>query len=263
MDAGEAPPKALAARMSQAYASNSRSAQEEQWILQCLPLVRHIAQKVASQLSRHADREELISAGTLGLVKAARAFDPSRDAEFKTYAYIRIRGAMIDELRGRSFVPPSVHNQIRSVQQAYTHFSTVNGRPPTDEELASEAGLTSQELYTALEEGRRQHFLYIHGFSEEQSMFSGLMPLDKAPSPDRQAERKELMENLASAITLLPARDRQIILLYYERDLTMKEVAAVLNVTESRVSQLHASALLKLSMKMKALAPSSSPAGED
>lgn len=245
------PDRSLQALASAAYGQSSREAKEERHILDNLPLVRHIVQKVTGHLSHVSDREELISAGTLGLVKAAKAFDPARDADFRTYAYIRIRGAILDELRGRSFLPPTLHGRIRSIQQAFRRFASVYGRPPSDDELAAELNLPSQELYAVMEDARRQHFLCLHGLSDEPSVLESLTPLDREASPHSQIERRELMERLTGAILKLPQRDRQILMLYYERDLTMKEVAAVLRVTESRVSQLHASALVRLSVLLK------------
>ena len=244
------PARTLQAKASAAYGSQSRETQEERWILSCLPMVRHIAQKVSAQASCRQDTDELISAGTLGLVKAARAYDQTRDAEFRTYAYIRIRGAMIDELRSRSFVPSAVHNQIRLVQETFARMSAAQSTP-SDEQLATELNMPLEELYSILEKGRQQHFLHIHGLSDEGSPLGALQPVDRAPSPEAQAERKEMVENLVAAMTQLPTRDRHILMLYYERDLTMKEVAQVLSVTESRVSQLHASALMKLAAKLK------------
>ncbi len=247
------PDKALRAKATEAYARQSRESLEEKWILGCLPLVRHIVQKVTASFSLgNADMEDLISAGTLGLVKAARGFDPTMNAEFRTYAYIRIRGAVIDELRRRSFFPSTAHAQIRRIRKAHRQYTEANGHPPSDEELAAESGVSVQQLYRTLEGARKQHFLSIHGLNEEQSALGLFLPPDDSPSPDVQAERKELLARLAQAIQELPKRDRSILLLYYERDLTMKEVAKVLDVTESRVSQLHASALFKLSMKLGA-----------
>jgi RNA polymerase sigma factor for flagellar operon FliA len=237
--------------VSEAYASESRQSLEEKWILDYLPLVRHIVSKVSAHLPRKEDSEDLISAGTLGLVKAAKAFDPSRDADFKTYAYIRIRGAVIDELRGRSFAPAGVHSQVRRIREAYRSYTARHGQPPVDEELAAELGIALPQLYRTLEETRRQHFLSIHGLSDDRPVPGALVPVDDSPSPQSQAERKEMLEQLAKAILELPQRDRTILLLYYERDLTMKEAAQVLDLTESRVSQLHASALFKLSMKLR------------
>lgn len=238
------------ARIHQAYATQTRESMEEKRILDFLPLVRHIVQKIAAQLSRHVDVDNLISAGTLGLVKAARSFDSTRNAEFKTYAYIRIRGAVIDELRSDSFVPTTVHRQVRLTQQAFQGFFERNGRSPSDDELAAELGVTADQLYRTLEEARRQNFLSIHGLCTEDGG-GDLVPADKAPSPQNVLERQEMVERLVQAMGELSARDRQILLLYYERDLTMKEIAEVLEITESRVSQVHASALFKLSMKLR------------
>ena len=245
-------PSALGSRFLQVYGTASREAQEQQWILSHLPLVRHVVQKIAAHLGPRADLDNLISAGTLGLVKAARAYDPARDAEFKTYAYIRIRGLVLDELRGETFIPAAAHRQIRLAERAYQQFRARNGRPPDDEELAAELGVSRDQLYRTLEEARRQRFLSIHGLSEDRGDDGGLAPVDKSPRPDAQVERQEQLERLAAALRQLPARDRQMLLLYYERDLTMKEIAAVLEITESRVSQMHAAALFKLSMMMKA-----------
>jgi len=248
-----ADPEALRARIRQAYDQPSRALAEEKLILDHLPMVRHIVQKVAAHLPPSTDTEDLISAGTLGLVHAAKQFDASRRTEFSTYAYIRIRGAVIDELRQRSFVSPGVHQRVRAIQKAWRECLGPDGRPPDDEELARAAGLSLEQLYRTLEEARNQHFLSIHGLTEDAPALPAFLPPDQGPTPDQQLQRKELIEALARAIRELPEKERKTILLYYERDLNMKETAEVLHVTESRVSQLHASALFKLSMKLGSL----------
>lgn len=245
-----APSAAARSKALQAYAKQSRALLEEKWILEHLPLVRHVVNKVMVHARGKADVEDLISAGTVGLVKAARSFDPSREVEFKTYAYIRIRGAVIDELRKASFVPSNVHQDIQRIEETYRRLSAKTGRPPSDEQLAEELDMPLEKLYKILQEGRYRHFLSLHGLSEEKSPLQGLVPPDQEPGPDQQAERKEMIQALTDALMELPERDRHVLLLYYERDLTMKEAAEVLGVTESRVSQLHASALFKLSMKL-------------
>jgi len=244
----------LRARATQAYADQCADEARDRRVVEYLPLVRHIVRKIVSSLSNHMDMEDLISAGTLGLVKAARSYDPGRDSEFKTYAYIRIRGAVLDELRSKSFVPASVHKQLQRIRHAYEKIIAQTGQPPEDEELAAKLGISPQKMYRTLQEARRQQFLSIHGLSEDQPALGQLVPQDGAPSPQDQVERKELLESLSRAIVNLPERDRLIVLLYYERDLTMKEIAQVLGLTESRVSQLHASAIFKLSMKLGARA---------
>ncbi len=244
------PAQAIRARISDAYAAQSRLAKEEQWILESLSMVRRIVYKIVSYLSE-ADMEDLVSAGTVGLVQAARAYDPKSHAEFKTYAYIRIRGSVLDELRRRSFVPVAVHKQIKLVRQAYQEVVSATGVPPEDEVLAKRAGMSVKELYRTLQEARKQHFLSVHGLSDERPEMESLAPVDKSPAPDEQIQRKEMLTKMAEAISELSKRNRTILLLYYERELTMKEIAQVLDVTESRVSQLHASALFKLSMKLR------------
>ena len=244
------PPLAVRTRAMHAYAAQSRALLEEKWILDHMPLVKHVVNKVMVHARGKSDLEDLISAGTVGLVKAARSFDPSREVEFKTYAYIRIRGAIIDELRRNSFVPSNVHQELRHIEETYRNLSAKTGRPPSDELLARESKVTLEKLYKTLQDGRRQHFLSIHGLNEEKSPLQGLVPPDHEPGPDQQAERKEMLEVLTDALMELSERDRHVLLLYYDRDLTMKETAEVLGVTESRVSQLHASALFKLSVKL-------------
>jgi RNA polymerase sigma factor for flagellar operon FliA len=240
----------MRARISEAYALHSRESQEEQWILDHLRLVRHVVSKVTGAAGFRGDVDDLISAGTLGLVKAAKAFDPARQLEFKTYAYIRIRGAVLDELRGRCFVPAGVRQRVREIRKAFQALAAETGSPPDDETLAERAGMTLQVLLRTLEEARKQNFLSIHGLEDDDSPMESLMPADTAPQPHLQAEGNEQLSRLADAIRQLPQRDRVVLVLYYERDLTMKEVAQVLGITESRVSQVHASALFKLSMKL-------------
>jgi RNA polymerase sigma factor for flagellar operon FliA len=247
---GETLTKALKVRASLAYARQSRETSEEKWIVDNLPMVPRMARKIASYLTKEADMEDLISAGTLGLVRAARAYDPGKDTEFKTYAYIRIRGAIIDELRAKSFVPATVHRRIRQVREVYERLTAQFGAAPSDDRLAKEVGLTMEQLYKLFQQARKQQFLSIHGLSDDSPVMDSLMPVDRSPSPGEQLEQKELVSRMTEVIGDLPKRDRILLLLYYERELSMKEIAVVLEITESRVSQLHAGLLFKLSVKL-------------
>lgn len=246
----QTPTQAVYAQTSRTYTPPSRESIEEKLIIDYLPLVKHIVQKLIYNVRGRVDFDDLISAGTVGLVKAAKRYDPSRNVEFKTYAYIRIRGAVIDEIRAQSFVSSGVHRDIRNIESTYRQLSAEIGRPPGDEELAEALDMPLEKMYRTMQEARRQNFLSIHGLSDDKPTTSNLVPPDRQPGPDQQAERNELLRRLTNALLSLPKRDRQILLLYYERDLTMKETARILGVTESRISQLHASVLFKLSTQL-------------
>jgi RNA polymerase sigma factor for flagellar operon FliA len=233
-----------AARM---YAGHNRKQREDDMIVKYLPLVHKIVSQVAAYLQPPLSREDLISAGTIGLVKAARDFDPSRDASFKTYAYIRIRGAVIDELRSWSFAPPDIKRQFDQAQEISSRMMERDGQMPADDQVAEQLGISTDKMYRIFETARARHFLSIHGADGESPML-GHMLAGSTPGPEEEIEREELIEALTRAITRLPEKQRRIVVMYYQKELTMKQIAEVLEITESRVSQLHAAALFKLSV---------------
>lgn len=214
-------------------------------------MVHKIVHQVTSYLRPPLTREDLVSAGTIGLIKAARDFDPSYDAEFKTYAYIRIRGAVIDEFRGWSFAPSSVKKEFDHVQKVMSEMTEENGQLPSDEQLAEKLGISLGKMYRIFEQARARHFLSIHGLKDETAVLGYYLAAGNTERPFDRMEKAELVEKLAQSIEKLEDKHRKVILLYYHKDLTMKEIAIVLKVTESRSSQLHAAALVKLSMKLK------------
>jgi len=244
------------------YCGQKRSAAdrfEDQQIAQLLPMVHKIAHRIAVYLKPPLSFEDLISAGTVGLVKAARDFDSTQQAEFKTYAYIRVKGAILDELRGSSLLPVNLNKQVRNAHQLCQKITEQTGTAPTDDELAEKLGITVDEVYELFEKARAQHFVSIDGFgaplrgvpAEEQPALGDFLVAVNTVTPDKQLERAELIDKLTEAIQQLDQRRRQIILLYYQQHLTMKQIAELLRITESRVSQLHASALFNLSVKLK------------
>jgi len=196
-------------------------------------------------------RDDLISAGTIGLVKAARDFDPAHDASFKTYAYIRIRGAVLDELRAWSFAPATVKKQLDRAQQIAEQILQHTGRAPSDKELAEKLGISLEKMYKIFEDARRRHFLSIHGLDDEAPVLGSMLAATGTKQPGHRLEQAELVAELAKQIEQLPTKQRRIILLYYHQELTMKQIASILKITESRVSQLHASALFKLSIRLR------------
>ena len=243
--------KHLKAVATRAYASQKKQTTKDERIIEFLPMVQKIAQRVVNYLKPPLSFEDLVSAGTIGLVKAARDYNPSYQAEFKTYAYIKIKGAMLDELRGWSFVPANINKQIREALQLNLEITERTGSPPTDEELAEKLGITVDRLYQTLESARTRHFLSIDGFGEEFPALGTLLAAPDSVKPDEHLEQAELIDKLTEAIQQLSERKRQIILLYYHQHLTMKQIGEVFNITEPRVSQLHASALFNLSVKLR------------
>ena len=228
-----------------------RSGVADEQIAEFLPMVRKIARQVVTYLKPPLSFEDMVSAGAVGLVRAARDFDPSHQAEFKTYAYIRIRGAILDELRCWSFVPANLNKRIREAQQLSRKITEQTGTVPTDSELAEELGITVEELYETFENARAQHFMSLDGSSDDSPALGNLLAAPHTIAPDERLERAELVEKLAEAIQQLFEKQRQVVLLYYQQQLTMKQIAEILEITESRVSQLHASALFSLSIRLR------------
>jgi len=224
---------------------------EDDRITQFLPMVHKIVRRVIVYLKPPLSFEDMVSAGTVGLVRAARDFDPSQRAEFKTYAYIRIKGAILDELRGWSIIPANLNKRIRDARRLSRKITEKTGISPTDEELAEKLGITVDELSEMFENARAQHYVSLDGFGEDSPVLGNLLVAKNTTTPDEQLEREELINKLAEAIQQLPQKHRQVVLLYYQQHLTMKQIAEIMELTESRVSQLHASALFNLSVKLR------------
>jgi RNA polymerase sigma factor for flagellar operon FliA len=233
------------------YSEQKSQTIDDSQIIQLLPMVYKIVHRTATYLRPPLSLEDLISAGIIGLLKAARDFDPSHQAEFKTYAYIRIKGAVLDELRNSSPLPTNVNKQIKLAIELSQKTTEQTGTSPTDEELADKLGITVNELYELLEHARAQQFVSIDSSENEQLPLGDILTEPRTNTPYSQLEQTELVEELTDAIQQLDSKRRQIILLYYYQHLTMKQIAEVLQITESRISQLHASALFNLSVRLR------------
>jgi RNA polymerase sigma factor for flagellar operon FliA len=234
-----------------AYDDQIRRRREDELIIKYLPLVHRIVSQVASYLHPPLSRDDLISAGAVGLVKAARDYDPTKDTEFKTYAYIRIRGAVIDELRSWSFSPPTSKKLFDQAQAVAEHYLQENGTVAPDEYIAAALEVSLEKLYQVYETARARCFLSINGADDESPALGLFLTAPAGHGPGDRLEQEELKLSLAKAIEELPEKQRQLIVLYYHRELTMKQVAEVMDLTESRISQLHAAALFKLSIRLK------------
>jgi RNA polymerase sigma factor for flagellar operon FliA len=234
-----------------AYGGNKSRPISNKQIVELLDLVPKIAKRTVTYLKPPLAFEDLVAAGTVGLVKAAKDYDPSHQAEFKTYAYIRIRGAILDELKKWNFGPLDSEKQIATVFETAKNFKEQVGTQPSDEQLAKELGIDTAKLYQIFEKARAKQFLSLHSITEDSSALHEVLTYRDSRTPAEQTEQAELAEKLAQAIQQLPEKKRQVILLYYQQELTMKEIAEVLDITESRVSQIHAAALFNLSVKLR------------
>jgi len=216
-------------------------------IVALLPMVNQIARRAVSYLKPPLSFDDLVSAGIVGLIKAAHDFDASHQAEFATYAYIRIKGAILDELRRASLLPSGVTKQVRHAMQLSQQITQETGSAPTDEELARRLSVPIEDVYRLFKNARARHFVSLDNTNDEQPTLGDTLAANRTIGPAGHLEQAELLEKLALAMQELDERRLQVIVLYYHKHLTMKQIADVLEITESRVSQLHASALVNLS----------------
>jgi RNA polymerase sigma factor for flagellar operon FliA len=227
----------------------------KQLVMDHLHLVRSIVNRVCGSLQPNVSEEDLIGAGTLGLVEAAHRYDPSAGVKFITFAYTRVKGAVVDFLRQNDHLGKAARAQVTALRKAIRSFCQANGRKPTIEELAVEAGLSEQEVlrYLAYEKWDYVGSLdaTLGDGQEDEGALDGLVPVDPMKTPPETAEWRERLERLGRAIEHLPEREKQIIIMYYYEELYMAEMAQLLGISESRVSQLHTRALYNLTRMLE------------
>jgi len=225
-------------------------------ILTYAPLVKYVAGRLGSGLPAHVDEGDLVSYGLLGLIGAIERFDPTRDIKFETYAISRIKGAIIDELRALDWVPRSVRSRAREIERAIAELESKLGRAPNDEEISAKVGITVEELEDSLTEISRSSIAAldelwtVSGEGGDQVSLLDTIEDTDGPNPQDALAQTELREALGEAIARLPEREKLVITLYYYEELTLREIGEVLGVTESRVSQLHTKAILRLKARL-------------
>jgi len=224
----------------------------DQLILAYSPLVKYVAGRMSSGLPAHIEEADLVSYGLLGLIGALERFDPSRNIKFETYAVSRIKGSIIDELRALDWVPRSVRSWARKVEATVAQLENRLCRAPTDEETAAELGVGVEEYQDILNQISCASIVALDEFWDSSGPGQDKVNLidtiedTEAPDPSRAYRIQAVKETLAAAIERLPERERVVIGLYYYEGLTLREIGEVLGVTESRVSQLHTKAVLRL-----------------
>ena len=234
------------------YADDQQQNQTASLVEQYAPLVKRIAHHMLARLPSTVQLNDLIQSGMVGLLEAAQKFDASKGASFETFAGIRVRGAMLDDVRKDDWAPRSVHRNARRVSEAIKAVESRTGRDASDQEVAAELGIPLDEYYTYLQDSAGTR---LFSFEEVVEHDEGALKHSGSPtsaSPFEGVQRQAFQENLAEAIGTLPERERMVLALYYQEELNLKEIGSLLGVSESRVSQIHSQAALRLRTRLAA-----------
>ncbi len=223
-----------------------------------LYLVRYVAGKMAMSVPPSVEIDDLVSAGVVGLMDAVGKFDPGRDTKFETYAVARIRGAIVDDLRSLDWVPRSVRRKARMVEEAYSRLENELGRAADDEEISKKLNMSVSAFKSIVDEIISAGLLSLDDFvgsqdGERTTRIIDLVCSKEGGSPSTSLEIEEMREILAEAIMNLPEKERTVVALYYYEDMTLKEIGRTLGVSESRVSQIHTKAMLRLRGRLRLL----------
>ncbi|MEE0879283.1 MAG: RNA polymerase sigma factor WhiG [Treponemataceae bacterium] len=227
----------------------------DKFIRQYMPLVKYVAGKVSVGMPGSVDFDDLVGYGQFGLLDAINKFDPEKNVKFKTYAVTRIRGAIFDELRTLDWVPRSVRQKSREIEDTIVQLESKLGRPASDSEVAGAMGISEDEYHQTILKVSGTSVLSLNDvwYSGEESEHVSIGDCIESPSslnPDVIVEREEIRRVIIEAINELPEKEKMVLVLYYHEDMTFKEIGQVLEVSESRVSQLHTKANLRLRAKL-------------
>ena len=239
------------------YKVDGDASARERLVVAYSPMVKFVAGRLGAGLPSHVEDADLISYGLMGLIGAIERFEPERGIKFETFAMTRIRGAIIDELRSLDWVPRSVRSRAREIEAAQAKLEHELQRAPSEAELAKRLDISEDELQTSLLEIANSSVYALDELwtvsdssGDQVSLLDTLQDPD-APDPQQLLDASELKDRLADAIAALPEREKLVIALYYYENLTLREIGEVLGVTESRVSQLHTKAVLRLKSRLQ------------
>lgn len=235
------------------YANTDSPEVREKIILEYAPLVKVVAGRLSMYLGYNVEYEDLVSYGIFGLIDAIDKFDCLKDVKFETYASLRIRGAILDQIRKMDWIPRTIRQKQKRIDAAIKEIETQYGRSATDEDIARLLGITDEEYLDWQSQMKITNVVSLNEFLEQGSEVSNEAGSTKSAafdSPEEILERDELKKVLAQALELLTEKERKVIVLYYYEDLTLKEISNILEVSESRISQLHTRALQKMRGKL-------------
>ncbi len=228
--------------------------EREKIIDEFIPVVKHLAYKVSKRYDDDDIIEDLISAGIVGLLEAMEKYDVSKGIKLNTFAYLRVRGAMIDELRSRDWFPRSARSKSKKINEVVRKLENKLGRLPQEEEVAEALGMDLDEYFTLLKDYGNLSVMSIEDLHEllgEDKERIVRYVMDESDDPEKCAEFYEIEKILAKELDKLPERQKYVMSLYYHEDMNMKEIAGVLGITEARICQIHSQAIINLRVTMK------------
>lgn len=239
-------------KLWKSYSKNKDQESRDELIVMYMPLVKYIASRVNLQVGQYVEMDDLVSYGIFGLIDAIDKFEYDKGNKFETYASLRIRGAIIDSIRKLDWVPRSVRNKNKQVEQVYAELEQKLGRQPTDDELAKELDISKEELDDVLKKSNITALVSLDAevTSETSETFNNVVTRSEIGIPEKEYHDSEVHDTLVEALECLNEKEKMVISLYYYDELALKEIAQVLNVSDSRISQIHSKALLKLRSKL-------------
>lgn len=234
------------------YQKNKTPQLREQIIIEYAPLVKLVAGRLSMYLGYNVEYEDLVSYGIFGLIDAIDKFDTKKEVKFETYASLRIRGAILDQIRKMDWIPRTVRQRQKKIDAAIKNVEMKTGKAATDDEIASELGVSEEEYSNWQSQMKVKNLVSLDEFTEQGSepVADASYTSSHFAQPEDVVAETELKEVLAKSLELLTEKERKVIELYYYEELTLKEISKVLEVSESRVSQLHTKALAKMRDKM-------------
>lgn len=215
------------------------------------PLVKRMAHHMLAKLPPSVQLDDIIQAGLIGLMDAINRYQDNHGTQFETYATHRIRGAILDELRGNDWLPRGLRRSLREIEGSIARLEQKLGRPPSEREVARELGVSLKEYQDLLQQARGYQLFHIEDFASDEESFLDRNCPDETANPLARLHNRRLREALLQAIGLLPEREKLLMGLYYDQELNFREIAAVLEVSESRVCQLHSQAVARLRGKIR------------
>lgn len=237
------------------YSETKDQSVKEQLIIEYADLVKYVAGRLSIYFGSNVEYDDLVGYGVFGLIDAIDKFDLSKKVKFETYASLRIRGAIIDAIREQDWAPRSLRKKCKELERAYYELENELGHSASDQEVADRLGITLDEFNKLLQEVNISQMISLEDYLE-QNHETGLDPFSmqrEAGSPEQRLEVIELKEILADTIDKLPEKEKMVVTLYYYEELTLKEISLIMNVSESRVSQLHTKAIMRMRGKLERL----------